>query len=147
MTININKKGKAAEREIANLLNHSVNKIRQNRGLVLFSQENALFQRNQLQSAVGGSDLVNPFKLAIEIKRCETLNINTWWKQVVTAAEPGNEIPILIYRQSRKQWRVIMCGYFELGAARLTNIRADISIDDFVTLFEIKYASILDSEL
>lgn len=80
------------------------------------------FQRNQNQSAVGGSDITNPFKWAIEVKRCETIEIDKWWKQVTDAAKPG-ETPFLIYRKNAlpgkvhgpKAWNIILVGSVPLN--------------------------------
>lgn len=92
-------KGKAAEVEVYHWLNDTVSTV---------VGPGKWFQRNQNQTASSGSDLSNPFRLSIEIKRHETLSINSWWAQCTRSAKAEFGVPILIYRQSRQPWRVIM---------------------------------------
>jgi hypothetical protein len=63
-------------------------------------------QRNQIQTAIGGSDLIGCYGLSVEVKRQEALNLNTWWKQCQTSALRDNGIPVLIYRQNKQKWKV-----------------------------------------
>ena len=81
--MNIRTKGRAGEREVAKMLNDIVSDVNRELNNVVIKGSVAAqpFQRNQNQSAVGGHDLSNPFGLAIEVKRQETLSINTWWEQ------------------------------------------------------------------
>lgn len=106
MAINIRAKGQDGEREIATAMNEYVDTFCHKRGFKF--PEKPLVQRNQNQSAVGGSDLTNPFNLCIEVKRQEQLSINTWWNQCLVASKEFGGIPILIYRQNKQKWRVIM---------------------------------------
>lgn len=106
--VNIRDKGQRGEREIATLLNGIIYQVAVELG---FSEEDCLkavttVQRNQNQTAVGGNDLTNCFGMSIEVKRQEQLSINTWWKQCVASAARGNELPVLIWKQNRKPWRV-----------------------------------------
>lgn len=96
-----------------------------------------IFQRNQNQSAVGGSDLTNPFHLAIEIKRQEAISINTWWKQCCTAAIADGAVPVLIFRQNGiRAWRCILRVDVPLGeGTHVSGVRAEISWDDFLQWF------------
>jgi hypothetical protein len=103
--VNIRQKGAGGEREIADELNFIVYKEMQAFGLTPLINT---IQRNQNQTAVGGSDLTGTMGLSIEVKRQETLNINTWWVQCIESAKRSNETPVLIYRQSRKPWYVVM---------------------------------------
>lgn len=145
VSINVRNKGKSGEREIANLLNDLANVVRFNKGLSVNTVP--LFQRNQNQSAVGGSDLTNPLGLEIEVKRQESLNINSWWKQCLLACEQtGNSIPILIFRQNRKAWRVIMYSSLSLPNNKtMQYIRSEISLADFKSWFKTFYAEVLDN--
>jgi len=129
--INIRAKGQNGEREIASSLNLILNNVLKINGLPIPAVD--VIQRNQNQSAVGGSDLSNTFGLAIEIKRHETLSINTWWKQCLAAAERNREIPVLIFRQNRAAWRVIMFGAVEFNRATAGQLmcRVEISWEDF----------------
>jgi hypothetical protein len=66
-------------------------------------------ERNLSQTRDGGYDsVVGDF--AVEVKRQETLNIKTWWEQATQQAgrcDPP-KMPMLIYRQSRQPWRVVV---------------------------------------
>lgn len=124
MALNIRQKGQGGEREIADMLNFIVYSVMKEKG---FSEEECLkgmgtIQRNQNQSAVGGNDLTNCFGLSIEVKRQEHLAVTTWWTQCVASAKQNNEVPVLIYRQNRKKWRVRMPG-------RVGNMDAIVEID------------------
>lgn len=141
MGINIRQKGQEGEREIAKTLNLIIAKVRDEFNLKQYAKEDELFQRNQNQSAVGGSDLSNPLYLEIEVKRQEALSINSWWKQCVDSADRTGGIPILIFRQNRKPWRVCILAELPLFPEcsktykALPRIRAEISIDDFKRWF------------
>lgn len=131
MAINIRAKGQNGEREIAIELNAIIKYILKEKNLPI--PEVDIVQRNQNQSAVGGSDLSNTFDLAIEIKRHETLSINTWWKQCETAAKRNAHIPVLIFRQNRAAWRVITYGWIDIDKAKGSqmNCRIEMTWEDF----------------
>ena len=106
--VNIRDKGQRGEREIATLLNGIIYQVAVELG---FSEEDCLkavttVQRNQMQTAVGGNDLTNCFGMSIEVKRQEQLSVGTWWRQCVDSANRNGELPVLIYRQNRKAWRI-----------------------------------------
>jgi hypothetical protein len=96
-----------------------------------------MVQRNQNQTAVGGCDLSNVFGMAIEVKRQEQLSVGTWWVQAVKSAERNQELPVLIYRQNRKPWRIRTYAWLALpGAAvgswsRQQQIVAEFDLDTF----------------
>lgn len=143
MGININKKGSTGEREVASKLNEVVDRVRIEYGLPSIPIEDMPFQRNQLQSAIGGDDLTNPFGLSIEVKRKEQLSINAWWQQCVKSSQRFNTIPILIFKQNRKKWRIIMLVNIELEqwtpntkiSPPCLTTRAEIDIDSFLKWF------------
>ena len=55
----------------------------------------------------GGEDVeVSPF--CIEIKRRETLSLQTWWEQACQQAVDKELLPALAYRQNRQPWRVMI---------------------------------------
>lgn len=108
MGINVRTKGAEGERQVCKMLNPIVGQVRVELGLPQLATIDELFQRNQNQSAVGGSDLTNPMGLDIEVKRQEQLSINPWWKQTVEAAARSKGIPILIYKQNHKPWKIMM---------------------------------------
>ena len=137
MGINVRQKGQEGEREIAKVLNNIVATVRRQHCLHQYATHDELFQRNQNQSAVGGSDLSCPFDLEIEIKRQEQLSVNTWWKQCIDSAARTNGIPILIYRQNRKAWRICMYGELPIQGQTsdsymaLRNCRVEFDMDTF----------------
>lgn len=94
-------KGHDGEREIVRLLQPVVEMVLGEKRL----------QRNLVQSRQGGHDICGLEHLAIEVKRCETLEIEKWWKQTLRQAEAaGGAIPVLMYRQNRGKWNVVMFG-------------------------------------
>lgn len=137
--INIRQKGANAERDLAIDLNLIVNKVLAGHGLPMPAKP--IIQRNQNQSAVGGSDLTFPIPIALEVKRQEALSINTWWRQTEVAAREFGGTPILIYRQSRKPWTVVMYVDMPLFAGvHLHRVRATLSWEDFKVWFEQRLA-------
>lgn len=140
MSINIRTKGATGEREVCKMLNAIVDQVRADKGLEPLEKEDAPFQRNQNQTAVGGADITNPFELSIEVKRQEQLSVGSWWDQCVTSANRTHEIPILIFKQNRKKWRV--CMNVELAIAEnqyLSFVRAEIELDVFKQWFKYYY--------
>jgi glycosidase len=133
MGINIRAKGQIAEREIANELNTIINAVLTEMNVPI--PDKPIIQRNQNQSAVGGNDLTNVFGLSIEVKRQEQLAINTWWKQCVKSAERNEEIPVLIFRQNQKDWRVVMIAWLNLPKGRMYDCRIEMQWEDFKIWF------------
>ena len=138
--VNIRQKGQSGEREVAKIMNKIVAKVRRDLGLPQYALIDELFQRNQNQSAVGGSDLSCPMPLEIEIKRQEQLSINTWWKQCVASAARTNGIPILIFRQSRQKWRIMMnANLVVTDSVTIGPLRAEIDLPTFEFWFKNYY--------
>lgn len=143
MTINIRQKGASAEREVAKMLNGIIVEVATALGYPPDKVEaaGACVQRNQNQSAVGGCDLSNVFGIAVEVKRQEQLSVETWWKQTKAAATRNNELPLLIWRQSRKAWRVRTYAWLPLPGAepgtwsRQKMIVAEFDVDTFKSWF------------
>ena len=137
-TVNIRTKGQNGEREIADALNGIIYLVHQQAGMPF--PPKPIVQRNQNQSAVGGADLTGTGKYVIEVKRHENLAINTWWKQCETSAKELNGIPVLIYRQSRQPWTVVMPGFYTYNAGNnAMQFRSTILFDDFCKLFKADY--------
>lgn len=106
---NIRQKGQRAEREAAKLFNDIVVTVRRDFNRSVLETRDLPFQRNQNQSAVGGSDLSNNLNLEIEVKNQAQYSVGSWWKQCVeSAARHDGGIPILMYKIPRKGWGVIM---------------------------------------
>jgi 2,4-dienoyl-CoA reductase-like NADH-dependent reductase (Old Yellow Enzyme family) len=131
-------KGKRGEREVVKLLQPVVDRVFSARGL-----EVPVLYRNQNQSFQGGYDIDGIDWLALEVKRQEQLNINTWWKQTISQASPS-EVPVLIYKQNHKPWKVIMIGYLDAGTQRVKT-RVEIDLETFLIYFETKMANVLDN--
>lgn len=128
--VNIRTKGQTGERDVIIMLETTLSNLLAQDGSPVPAKP--VFQRNQNQSAVGGSDITNPFGLCIEVKRQEQLSINTWWKQCLQAANEFGGVPILIFKQNRLKWRVIMHTnnfYCDRGYVQ---VRSEITIDDFL---------------
>ena len=65
-------------------------------------------QRNLLQAAKSGFDIIGVGNFAIEVKNHKKLNINAWWKQTTAQATDGL-IPTLIYHiPNTSRWLVQM---------------------------------------
>jgi hypothetical protein len=131
-------KGKNGEREVVTKLNSIIERILAMN--VEWSEDvvnvaRKCIQRNQNQSAVGGSDLSGVFGLAIEIKRHETLHIEQWWKQCMEQAVRNNEHPVLLYRQNHQPWRCITMGHAPLPGGRISTMRVQMEEDPFATWF------------
>lgn len=145
MPINVRTKGQEGEREIAKILNGIVGEVRAASGWPVLAVNDELFQRNQNQSAVGGADLSNPMGLEIEIKRQEQLSVNTWWKQCEASAKRTGGVPVLLFRQNRKPWRVMLPGELPLvapnstGYSNLGPCRVEIDLDTFKSWFRAYY--------
>lgn len=134
MGINIRTKGANGEREVATAMNGIIETVLKAHNIPL--PPKPVIQRNQNQSAVGGSDLTNPFGLAIEVKRQEQLSINTWWTQCLNAAAVHSEIPVLVYRKNSQKWSVVMMTEVPLWDGTLgVRCRCEISWNDFLQWF------------
>jgi len=136
--VNIRVKGATAERDIAERLNVVIRKIllEFTSNDEILNNHNYYVQRNQNQSAVGGNDLINTYGFGIEVKRQEILNINTWWEQCTTSAKKNSEIPVLLYRQTRKPWKCIMQGYIGLPKGQFGACRTEVEFETFLIAFE-----------
>lgn len=125
-------KGQRGERDAIKTLQPIVDKVYLEMG---YAGENLpVLERNQMQSARGGHDIIGLDWLALEIKHQETLSINTWWSQAQRQAK-GNQIPVLMYRQNRIKWRVVMNGYIPAGEKRI-KCPVDITLEAFLLWLE-----------
>lgn len=122
-------KGKRAEREVVKLLQPVVTKVYQEAG-----KEVPMLERNLMQSHKGGHDIVGLEWMALEVKHHETLQISQWWEQ--TKKQAGKtRVPVLIYKQNRIKWRVLMFGYLPAGTERV-RCPCDVSLEAFLVYFE-----------
>lgn len=142
--INIRTKGAVGENEVAKALNARLQQVltKHEWSAEVILGCSKCIQRNQNQSAVGGSDLSNTFGLAIEIKRQEALSVNTWWTQCVVASARNKEFPVLIYRKNHQPWTVVMFASLALPRVNddpmvMTTLGCRVSLDwdDFLNWF------------
>lgn len=135
MGINIRTKGQEGEREVARAMNSIVEAVMKRYSYP--APTKPIIQRNQNQSAVGGSDLSNPFGLGIEVKRQEALSINSWWNQCLAACKVDGCLPIVVFRQNgKKTWRVIMNTDIKIDSVcHMQGVRAEIGWEDFLQWF------------
>lgn len=132
--INIRQKGANGERELATELNEIVNALLVKHGIPV--PDKPIVQRNQNQSAVGGADLSNCFGISIEVKRQEQLSVNKWWEQCYAAARKNNEFPVLVYRQNKQAWHVVMHVWAQLPEGSVAMMaRGEVSWAFFLQWF------------
>jgi hypothetical protein len=132
--IDIRQKGAEGEREVIRMLTPVIIAVMREMEYPQDAINTALLmvQRNQNQSAVGGNDLSNTFGMSIEVKRQEQLSVNTWWAQCEAAANRNNEIPVLMYRQNRKAWRIRTYGFLHVQGTEggWSSVRALVEFDE-----------------
>ena len=146
MAINSRTKGRAGEQEVCRWLNSIAAEAYRSKGLE--PPETPLFQRNQNQTAVGGSDITNPYGLSIEVKRHEQLAVDTWWQQCYESAVTFGGIPVLLYRQNgKRKWRAVMMVHVPLPSKECYSfmpVRAELRHEDFEKFL---YTWILDHDV
>ena len=138
MGLNARAKGARGEREVKDLF------------IELMAGVEALFPsaprhsagvlRNAMQSAIGGDDLVGIPGLSVEVKFCETLLLRQWWQQCCGQATQRQLMPVLIYRQSRRPWRVMTYSQLTNGSVHKWVV-SDLSIDEFLDWYKSVYHS------
>lgn len=139
--INIRQKGAEGERQVIKILTPIIVDVMRKLNCPDEEVEKALkmVQRNQNQSAVGGNDLSNTFGLSIEVKRQEALSVGTWWAQCCAAAERNNELPVLIYRQNNKPWKIRTFAWLTIpsdnGGWAYQRTIAEFGLDEFKAWF------------
>lgn len=62
-----------------------------------------------LQAAQGSldADVIGVEGHALEIKRCERVEIDKWCAQIETASKP-TDVPCVVWRRSRQPWRIAL---------------------------------------
>lgn len=122
MAINIRNKGASGERELAKWLHTNLHL-------------DELPQRNLEQVRSGGSDLI-VYPFYFECKRCETLSLKDWWIQVKYEALKVNAIPVVAFRQNRKQWEFLI-GANNIGVDKsFIRITHDVFIPWAINIFK-----------
>lgn len=132
-------KGANGEREVIGLLQPIIDSVfgldleaDEVNGLGRFELGVPELRRNLEQVRSGGHDVEGIPWLAIEVKRQEQLGINNWWEQTIRQAGE-KALPVLIFKQNRKKWRVMMYGSIE----GLLKARVEISLEDFKEWFRL----------
>ena len=121
-------KGARGEREVIDLLQPIVDNAYRLAGVAAPQ----LKRTSSMQADGGGCDVHGIDWLALEVKRCETLQLDAWWRQCLQQAKPG-QMPVLIYRQNSKQWRARL---WLQAAVVHTTVVADLSMADFCSYFD-----------
>lgn len=129
--INSRTKGKTAEREVIRILQPVIDEA--------LGKDAFELERNLIQSRDGGCDITGaPLLydiLAIEVKRCENVQRGKWWSQAVAQAVNG-KLPVVIYRPSRRPWRVMMEG-------RLLGFEDRVRVEFEIEVFAKWYGDVL----
>lgn len=122
MTIHVRNKGHSGEREACRWLEKNLFL----RGIHL--------DRNVDQVRDGGADIISLRPFAIEVKRCESILLNTWWKQALRQRTAKNPIPVLMFRQNRHAWRFCMnsADVCKKSLKGDENYRIELGIDHFI---------------
>jgi len=89
-------KGKAAERDICDRLNH------------VLCRDKKIFRRTFHAVDDRMFDIDNPFGLAIEVKCQKNSSIPSWWRQACSQVTDEHPIPILFYKLPRRDWCVLV---------------------------------------
>ena len=138
-------KGASGEREALSAIVMSMQEVERELGLAPNQAYSGKAQRNLQQSIAGGHDLSGLPGLAVEVKRCETLQINTWWDQCISQAS-ADQLPVLLFRQSRSAWRCLT--FVQLNWNNTNQwVRAEISLQSFLDWYMVLYRSILLQEI
>jgi len=104
--INIRTKGAVGEREFCKWLYDNMNV--------------PMPTRNLEQVRSGGSDVTDIEPFYFEVKRCEILDFDSWWRQVVVECKKEftyQAVPVVCFRQNRKPWEFLISAK-EIGCKR-----------------------------
>ena len=89
-------KGQRGEREVCKLLEEHLG---------------TAFKRTLQQTQEGGHDVLGLDGCAIEVKRCEKLSLEKWWKQTTIQAREVGALPVLFFRRNKESWTVVVPTY------------------------------------
>jgi hypothetical protein len=120
-------KGARGEREVIDMLQPIVDTAYRSAGL----EPPKLKRTSSMQADGGGCDVHGLDWLALEVKRCEKLQLDNWWCQCLQQAKLG-QMPVLMYRQSKRQWRART--WLQTSLPYVIVI-ADLSSGDFCNYF------------
>lgn len=125
------RKGKVGEREARLLMQAIVDKALAMDGRL--APGIIQVQRNLLQSASGGRDLLGCPGMAIEVKRCQKKRMTQWWTQAVDQAIKAgpDKAPILLWRLDREPWRMRVYAKFPIVRDEALEGGVDLEKEDF----------------
>lgn len=129
-------KGAGAEREIVKLLQPIITDEYAMVGLRPVELQRNLMQAYKTADRQGKHDLVGVDWMALEVKRHETLAVNSWWEQAVEQAGETQE-PVLFYRPNFCPWKVRMYGYLLSNSFRV-KCTVDLDLESFLTYFRMR---------
>lgn len=139
--INVQAKGKVGEREALKLIRDVMEKVENELTLsgMRTHKHSEDVKRNTMQSDRGGFDIHGVPLLALEIKRCETLALNDWWKQATKQANQG-ELPVVMFRRNKEAWRVkTYVALTNPQGVPLMWVPAIITLTEFLNYYETMY--------
>ena len=113
MKINSRQKGAAGERELIKILQKHID-------IIGFDIK---LERNLEQTRKSGADIVIKNIIAIEVKRCEKLQIDAWWFKLKNLCQ-GSTKPVLAFRRNREAWRF-----------KIDNCDCFLNLKDFLLYF------------
>lgn len=94
--VNARSKGQRGEREAIKVLQPIVDSV--------LGEGVAELERNLDQWRSGGFDIHGLEWMALEVKRQESKNLDSWWRQTVKQAGE-DRVPVLMWRQNNNPWR------------------------------------------
>lgn len=135
------KKGDRGEREAIGLLQPVVDEVCVEKGHVRLE-----LRRNYAQRfAAKEYDVIGCPWIALEVKRVENQSgLAGWWRQVLASCREG-QVPVLMYRQNNRRWKVRMLVLVAVAgsvdgarAGRFVRMPVDVDIDAFLVWFKQK---------
>lgn len=92
-------------------------------------------RRNLVQyQEKGNADIAGLPWLALECKRCETLQLRQWWEQAQEQTE-AHQITVLVWKQNRRPIQAMLWGKLEGLAHPPLKYTCTISWDSFLSWF------------
>jgi len=134
-------KGKQGEREVVSLFLKCMHNVESQLGRTHKYSER--LKRNTTQSDRGGFDIVGTPLLAVEVKYCETLQLDKWWEQCTAqAAKDGdNRLPVLFYRSNGKKWSVMTYVRMPTFNASYTFVPGILNANQFMDWYAVEYSA------
>ena len=88
-------------------------------------------ERNLMQTAKGGYDIVGVGNLGIECKDHKKLNINAWWQQTLSQCK-DDEIPVLIYHIPNTSKSMVQMPLSAVNETLDSNRTVTMDFEDFI---------------